>query len=124
MQFFFRFPEFKSWYWWIYLQYEKDHNIYDFFHQIVHHNFKKLRNNFLKSSTGKSPHLFEFCGHQILWSWLKEEFMYDVETNPISTFKFLTLEHFDPSSASKMRNYLADVLGKRMLEVLKALQTK
>ncbi|CAB4033094.1 Hypothetical predicted protein [Paramuricea clavata] len=84
------------------------------------HNFKKLRNNLLKSTTGKSPRLFEFCGYQMLWSHLKEAFIYDVDTNPTATFKFLTPEHFDPSSAGEMRNYLADdVLGKRMLEVLK-----
>jgi hypothetical protein len=58
----------------------------------------------------------------MLWSHLKEAFIYDVDTNPIATFKFLTPEHFDQSSAGKMRNYLADdVLGKRMLEVLKVI---
>ena len=49
--------------------------------------------------------------------------MYDVENNPISTFKFLTPDHFDITSAGKMRNYLADdVLGKKMLEVIQVSQ--
>lgn len=51
--------------------------------------------------------------------------MYDVEYNPIQTFKYLTPQHFDPGSADKMRNYLADdVLGKRMLEVVQVHSVK
>ena len=70
----------------------------------------------MKSTTGKSPRIFQLFGYNILWSHLKDAFIYDVETNPIATFKFLTPEHFEPHSAGKMQNYLADnVLGKRML---------
>ncbi len=75
----------------------------------------------LKSSTnGKSPRHFKLDGKEIVWSHLKDAYMYDVEYNPIQTFKYLTTQHFDPGSAEKMRNYLADdVLGKRMLELVK-----
>lgn len=48
--------------------------------------------------------------------------MYDVEYNPVQTFKFLTPQHFEPGSAEKMRNYLADdVLGKRMVEIVQVM---
>jgi hypothetical protein len=84
------------------------------------HNFKKLRNNLLKSSSnGKIPRHFKLDDKEILWSHLKDSYMYDIEHNPIQTFKYLTPQHFDPGSAEKMRNYLADdVLGKRMIEVV------
>ena len=73
----------------------------------------------MKSTTGKSPCILQLFGYNILSSHLKDAFIYDVETNPIATFKFLTTEHFEPNSAGKILNYLADdVLGKRMLEVL------
>jgi hypothetical protein len=80
-----------------------------------------LRNNVLKStSTGKTPRHFKLDGKEILWYHLKAAYMYDIENNPIQTFKHLTPQHFDPGSSEKMRNYLADdVLGKRMLETLK-----
>ena len=90
-----------------------------FFIYLMQHNFKKLRNNLMKSTTGKSPRNLQLCGYNILWSHLKDAFIYGVENNPIATFKFLTPDHFEPNSAGKMRNYLADdVLGKRMIEVL------
>ncbi|KXJ24465.1 hypothetical protein AC249_AIPGENE22554 [Exaiptasia diaphana] len=83
-----------------------------------------LRNNLLKSSSnGKSPRHFKLDGKEILWAHLRDAYMYDVEKNPFQTFKFLTPQHFEPGSAEKMRNYLADdVLGKRMLEVLQNYQ--
>ena len=71
------------------------------------------------SSNGKSPRHFKLDGKEILWSHLKDAYLYDVEYNPIQTFKFLTPQLFEPSSAEKMRNYLADdVLGKRMVEIV------
>lgn len=75
----------------------------------------------LKSSTNvKSPRHFKLDGKEILWAHLKDAYFYDVDHNPIQTFKYLTPQHFDPGSAEKMRNYLADdVLGSRMLEVVK-----
>ena len=49
----------------------------------------------------------------------KDAYMYDVEYNSVQTFKFLTPQHFEPGSAEKMCNYLADdVLGKRMVEIV------
>jgi hypothetical protein len=74
----------------------------------------------LKSTSGKTPRIFKLDGKEILWAHLKNAYLYDVEYNPIQTFKHLTPQHFDPGSAEKMRNYLADdVLGKRMVEILK-----
>jgi hypothetical protein len=58
-------------------------------------------------------------GKEILWAHLKNAYLYDIKYNPIQIFKHLTPQHFDPGSAEKMCNYLADdVLGKRMVEVL------
>ena len=73
----------------------------------------------MKSTRGKSPRHFKLDSREILWRHLKDAYIYDVEYNPIQTFKYLTPQHFDPNSAEKMRNYLADdVLGKRMLEIV------
>lgn len=86
----------------------------------LQHNFKKLRNNLLKSTNGKTPRHFILDEKEILWSHLRDAYMYDIQYNPVQTFKYLSPQHFDPTSAEKMRNHLADdVLGKRMLEVLK-----
>lgn len=75
----------------------------------------------LKSSTNvKSPRHLKLDGKEILWAHLKDAYFHDVDYNPIQTFKYLTPQHFDPGSAEKMRNYLADdVLGSRMIEVVK-----
>ena len=48
--------------------------------------------------------------------------MYDVKYNLVQTFKFLTPQHFEPGSAEKMHNYLADdVLGKQMVEIIQVI---
>jgi hypothetical protein len=79
-----------------------------------------LRNNILKSSTNaKSPRHFKLVEKEILWSHLEDAYLYDVDYNPIQTFKYLTPQNLDPGSADKMCNYLVVVLGSQMLDVLK-----
>ena len=72
------------------------------------------------TSTGKMPRHFKLDGKEILWSHFKDAYMYDIKNNTIQTFKYLTTQHFDPGSAEKMRNYLAnDALSSQMVKVLK-----
>ena len=59
------------------------------------------------------PRHFKLDGKEILWSHLKDAYMYDIKNNTIKTFKYLMPQHFDPGSTKRMKNYLADdVLGK------------
>ena len=74
-----------------------------------------------KSSTsGKTPRHFQYEGKDLLWKHLYDAYCYDHGNRKgISTFQRLSEEHFSLTSASRMRNYLADdVLGSNMLEVL------
>ncbi|KAK3747781.1 hypothetical protein QZH41_010671, partial [Actinostola sp. cb2023] len=86
------------------------------------HNFKKLRNNILKSVIdGSSTRCLTIGTNHILWEHFRNAFNYDQGSFSMSFNEKLTAEHFDLTPASKMRNHLAeDVLDKKMLSLMKA----
>lgn len=84
------------------------------------HVIKKIRNNILKSksSTDGTRRLY-VCGHYILWCHFVNAHLWDISHNPLPIHYHLTLEHFELTSESKMRNKLAeDVLGSEMLHLM------
>lgn len=88
------------------------------------HNFKKIRNNILKSCVDENgTRCLELAqGKNILWEHFVSAFNYDQGEMSLSYHEKLTLKHFQLDPASKMRNQLAkDVLDKNMLNLMKVL---
>ncbi|XP_078364270.1 uncharacterized protein LOC144648637 [Oculina patagonica] len=85
------------------------------------HNFKKIRNNVLKSCMDGSTRCLKTAQHSfIIWEHFVNAFHYDQGECSLPTHEKLTLEHFHLDPASKMRNHLAeDVLDKNMLRLMK-----
>lgn len=85
------------------------------------HNFKKIRNNILKSAVdGNTRSLKTEQDKYVLWEHFENAFHYDQGELSLPTHEKLTLEHFHLDPASKMRNHLAeDVLDKNMLRLMK-----
>ena len=73
----------------------------------------------MEKSATRGTREFTIGDETILWEHLKAAYEYDVRTNSLKTHRRLTEEHFNLSSAAKMRNHLADdVLGEDMLELM------
>ena len=88
----------------------------------LQHNFKKVRNNILKSTLDGSGTrcLTVKEGSYIVWKHFVNAFMFDQREFSMSYHKKLTIEHFELNPASKMRNHLAeDVLDVHMLHLMK-----
>lgn len=89
---------------------------------LLQHNFKKIRNNILKSGVDESStrHLKVGGNKSILWEHFVNAFNYDQGEHSLSYHNKLTLDHFQLDPASKMRNHLAeDVLDKNMLNLMR-----
>lgn len=70
------------------------------------HVIKKIRNNILKSksSTNGTRRLYVYvCGHHILWCHFVNAHLWDISHNPLPVHYHLTLEHFELTSESKMK---------------------
>ena len=88
---------------------------------LLQHNFKKIRNNILKSSTDESPtRCLTLRGKTITWDQFWKAFSYDQGEFSMSLHHKLTVDHFQLDPASKMRNHLAeDVLDRNILALMK-----
>lgn len=105
-------------------------NIYDSDHQVyviqdVKHVIKKLRNNIEaskrehKSSAGR---YLVLNGKPVVWDHFEEAYQFNLQSG-FRIHKKLTKEHLELTSASKMRNKLAEqVLDKDMLFLFKSYQ--
>ena len=84
------------------------------------HVVKKIRNNILKSTSSSNGKRRLFVnGHYILWRHFYDAYLWDTSHNPLPVHHKLTIEHFELTSETKMRNKLAeDVLGKEMLHLM------
>lgn len=80
---------------------------------------KKLRNNVSKSHPKGTRNLT--VGQQpIAWKQWADAFHWDQKTNSLPFHHRLTVNHFELSSANKMRNHLAEqVLNRDMLNLMK-----
>jgi len=85
------------------------------------HNFKKIRNNILKSSLdATAPRCLTVNGKTILWEHFVNAYHFDQGEFSLSFNEKLTEEHFHLDPASKMRNHLAEeVLDRDMLALIK-----
>ncbi|KAK3738201.1 hypothetical protein QZH41_012782, partial [Actinostola sp. cb2023] len=86
------------------------------------HNFKKIRNNILKSTldSNNGTRCLSIGDKNILWEQFVNAFHYDQGEFSLSYNEKLTLEHFELDPASKMRNHLAEeVLDRDMLSLMK-----
>ena len=88
---------------------------------LLQHNFKKIRNNILKSSTDESgTRCLTSRGKSITWDQFWKAFNFDQGEFSMSLHHKLTVDHFQLDPASKMRNHLAeDVLDRNMLALMK-----
>jgi hypothetical protein len=87
---------------------------------LFQHNFKKIRNNILKSTLDGSGTRCLTIGHNnILWEHFINAFNYDQGEFSLSYNEKLTVDHFELDPASKMRNHLAEeVLDRDMLNLM------
>lgn len=81
---------------------------------------KKIRNNISKSGQSMYDKRDLIChGFHVNWNHWKEAHTWDITTNPFPIHRRLTNDHICLTSASKMRNYLAeDVLDAEMLNLM------
>ncbi|XP_070579064.1 uncharacterized protein [Ptychodera flava] len=87
------------------------------------HEFKKIRNNILKSSRRQGPRHLVHGDHDIIWHHWVRAYEWDLNTNPVRIHFKLTEEHLHPDQTAKMRNHLAEeVLNKDMLYLMLAYQ--
>ena len=87
------------------------------------HVIKRVRNNVLKSGTGKDFVRNLVYNQDILWEHWVNAFKWDHETNAFPLHRKLTHDHFFLTQESKMRNRLAeDVLSEEMLNLMLAFQ--
>ncbi|KAK3709452.1 hypothetical protein QZH41_017498, partial [Actinostola sp. cb2023] len=100
------------------------HNVYNgdpmVFLMDPKHNFKKIRNNILKSTTDASgTRSLTIGSNSISWEHFVNAFNYDQGEFSLSFNEKLTAEHFEMTPASKMRNHLAEeVLDREMLNLM------
>lgn len=103
--------------------YDKDHQI--FVIQDVKHVIKKLRNNIEASKREHKASAGRYLvlnGKPIVWNQFEEVFEFNVQKG-FRIHRKLTKEHLELTSASKMRNHLAEeVLNKDMLFLFKSYQ--
>ena len=87
------------------------------------HVIKRIRNNVLKSGTGKT-YPRKLCYNQfIYWEHWVNAFKWDRETNAFPLHRKLTNDHLFLTQESKMRNQLAeDVMNDEMLRLMESFQ--
>ena len=93
--------------------------------QDIKHVIKKIRKNLEASKLENKPaagRYFVLNGKSIVWNHVEEAFQFNQQAG-FRLHRYLTKEHFELTSATKMRNKLAEqVLDKDMLFLMKSYQ--